>query len=181
MTSPYDWLAFPVQVALAILLTIAALLWGGKVSSQGALIVQRVPGGIAAIEMPWSAGKAEDNLARLRADGRDVLRDNLKLDFLFLLLYPLAISLACATMAQLVSDKYRAIGFACAWAVLAAMPLDAIENTSLLAMLSGRVAAPWPQLSTFCATFKFAVTLGGLFYFIVALVHQSVICIRQMF
>lgn len=180
MTSPYDWLAFPVQVGLAILLSIAALLWGGKVSSQGALIVQRVPGGIAALEMPWSSAQAQDDLARLHADGRDVLRDNLKLDFLFLLLYPLAISLACATMAHLETDKYRVVGFACAWAVLAALPLDAIENTSMLAMLSGRTDAPWPQLSTICATFKFAVTLGGLFYFVVTLLHQVTVCIRQM-
>ena len=181
MTSPYDWLSYPIQIGLALLLSIAALMWGGKVSSQGALIVQRVPGGIAALEMPWSSAQAQDNLARLHADGRDVLRDNLKLDFLFLLLYPLAISLACATIAHQEPEKYRVIGFACAWAALAALPLDAIENTSILAMLSGRTDAPWPQLSTVCATFKFAVTLGGMLYFVVSLFHQAATCIREMF
>lgn len=47
------------------------------------------------------------------------------------------------------------------WAVLLAAPLDAIENAALLQMLDGQTQAPWPQLSTVCATLKFSLLIAA--------------------
>jgi hypothetical protein len=103
-----------------------------------------------------------------------VVRRQTLADFVFLVLYPLAISLSCTLVAGSLPDKASAIGMMIAWGVLLAGPLDAVENVSMLRQLAGHTASPWPQLSTVCAAVKFTLAAGGLGFAILGLVLRLV-------
>jgi hypothetical protein len=115
-------------------------------------------------------------IARLGKCEREVARKQVWLDFAFLVLYPLAISLACALLGDYLGGKAGLVGLMAAWAVLIAGPLDAVENLAILTMLGNGVSAPWPQLSTICAALKFTLALGGIGY--VALAGAGVLICR---
>jgi hypothetical protein len=42
--------------------------------------------------------------------------------------------------------------------------LDAVENIALTTMLLGLVAAPWPAIAFWCATFKFILIAISLLF-----------------
>lgn len=162
MTSPYDWMPTRLQIGLGIALILLTILWGRYLMAQGAPLLSKLPNGIIDLEVPWSTATAQRYLELLGTEGRALARKNLELDFVFLILYPLAISLTCAVLATSVGGKAELLGVILAWAALAAMPLDATENATMLMMLSDHISAPWPQLSTICATLKFGVVAGGV-------------------
>ncbi len=169
MTSPYDWMSMRFQIGLCVALILATILWGRYLMAEGAPLLSKLPNGIIDLEVPWSTTNAQRRLEALGTAGQAVARKNVQLDFLFLILYPLAISLACALLATAVGGKAELIGLILAWAVLAALPLDATENAAMLMMLSGHTAAPRPQLSTICATLKFGLVAGGLGFTVFAI------------
>ena len=144
MTSPYEWMPTRLQIALCITLILLTILWGRYLMAQGAPLLSMLPNGIIDLEVPWSTTTAQRYLEMLGTDGRALARKNVQIDFVFLILYPLAISLACAVLAPVVGGKAELVGMILAWAALAAMPLDAIENAAMLMMLSDHTAAPWP-------------------------------------
>lgn len=80
-------------------------------------------------------------------------------DMLFLLRYPTALALACAMLADLRADPVATIGAFVAWAVLAAIPLDAIEN---LAMLAQGASQSLARLASLCAGIKFTLLLAAV-------------------
>lgn len=94
-------------------------------------------------------------------------RTSLWLDYLFLLVYPVWLSLGCSAIARHSSERVAAFGAVTAWTVLAAAPLDAVENAALLRALSDP-STPWPQLAWWCAVPKFALVILALGYIALA-------------
>ncbi|HZP68200.1 MAG TPA: hypothetical protein VFB32_17995 [Rudaea sp.] len=166
MKSPYDRLPPRTQFWLCIVLTVAMALCFVvlRTLGHGAELEGKLTHGIIALEMPWSTATAEDDLKKLGADGRAMAVTNTKLDFVFLILYPLAISLACALVARWWGGNAVVYGVAACWGSLAAMPFDAVEDVAILLMLDHHTAAPVPELATVCATIKFALVIVGLGY-----------------
>jgi hypothetical protein len=119
--------------------------------------------GIVTLELPGSSPRAQQLIESLGALA-PVAHRQAQLDFVFLPLYPLAFSLACALIAERAGRKLALDGVLMAWAALLAAPMDAIESLAILQMLDGRTHAPWPQLSTACAGVKFALVLGAAAY-----------------
>lgn len=89
------------------------------------------------------------------------------LDFLFPLVYSTMLALACIMSSGVLrAARWPLAGAGCtlAWGQWFAAFLDYIENVSLLILLLGAVASPWPQIAAFCAYIKFALILIGMIY-----------------
>jgi len=167
LLSPYEpWLPNAWQIAALIGAFVAAAWLGYLLKQHGAEFEKLLPNGVLDLETPWSTRVADDVLHRLGVVGVNAARAHTKLDFAFLLLYPVAMSLGCALLGGALTSTMGALCILASWSVLLAAPLDAIENVSILRMLAGDTAAPWPQLSTICAAVKFTL-IGGAFAFLV--------------
>jgi hypothetical protein len=110
---------------------VATLGMGYFLQKQGAELDRLLPYGMLDIEAPWSPERAKEFRATLGNKGIEVARQQTLADFVFLVLYPLAISLSCALVAGSLPDKAGAIGMMIAWGVLLAGPLDAVEHGRL--------------------------------------------------
>lgn len=169
ITAPFsDW-PRSVQAVVCAVLVVASLWFGRYLKEQGQPIEERLPYGVLTPEAPGSSANAQRIIDWLSVEGIAAARRQTRLDSVFLVLYALALSLACTLIAEASVGPLRAIGVMVAWVALAAVALDAIENLAMLRMLSSATAAPWPQLSTACASLKFTIALGALAYIVIGL------------
>jgi len=91
---------------------------------------------------------------------------SLGLDYLFLVLYPLAISQACLHLAT--TRQKTATGLALARLQLLAGPLDAIENAALLMeLLYQEHMELYASIAWWCAVPKLGIVAMGLFYIMI--------------
>lgn len=141
--------------------TLAALAWMALLRWQGAPLFEWLPQGIVTLELPATPERARQLVDALGERGRAIARLQVQLDFVFLLLYPLAFATALRALAA------RAGGFAgracrvLARAIWLAGALDAAENLAMLRLLAGDTGTPWPQLCTACAIAKFAIVAAA--------------------
>jgi hypothetical protein len=177
MKNPYHWIPdnYRWMVFWGLVLITVGFAYG--INRQGKpLSTDKLPNGILEIELPWSVERASEVVALW--EGKDLLpvaRKQVYYDFLFLVLYPLALSFACAWLAGSVPVKWGMLGVLVSWGVLFAAPLDAIENIAILSMLGGSQAAPVPQIATIAAAIKFTLVFGAFGFLIIggfrALIH----------
>lgn len=158
---PHRWLL------LATLAAVAAIVMFGRLSPLDALLKAREPAGILALEFAWTGERAAEILAAWK-DLESVVRLQTWWDFVFLLCYPLALSLACAMLATAAGNPVPMIGTFVAWAVLAAIPLDAVENLAMLRMLDQGASDMLARLATWCAGLKFTALLAVVGYLLTA-------------
>lgn len=149
---------------------IATLAYMALLRQQGAPLLQWLPAGILTLEMPVTPERAQHWIDALGARGHAMAVLQVQLDYVFLLLYPLAFATALARVAPLAAGVVARACRAGARAVWVAGALDAIENFAMLRMLDGETATPWPQLSTACAAVKFAIVLAALLMLVAGLV-----------
>jgi hypothetical protein len=132
----------------------------------GGLNSQQTPLGIVDLELAGNERRARAVLDAWDAAAQQRAQSAVRLDFLFLLAYSTAISLACLWAAGRLSHRPRLAqaGRVLAWAQWGAALLDAVENLALLMLLQGPVQQPWPALARSCAVPKFAIVSAGLLY-----------------
>jgi len=135
----------------------AAVAYSVFLRDQGAPLLEWMTRGIVTLELPGDPETAQRLIDALGERGRAVATVQVQLDFVFLLLYPLAFSTSAALLATQVRGLVSRACDVTARLVWLAAPLDAIENLAILKMLAGYTATPWPQLSTACAAVKFAI------------------------
>ena len=102
-----------------------------------------------------------NSAARLRA------AFSLGIDYLFLVVYALFISLACAQLAdaiESVSSVLAELGYWLAWAQAMAALLDGFENYALARLLFGDLDPFYPQFARGCALLKFVIVGAGWAY-----------------
>jgi hypothetical protein len=78
--------------------------------------------------------------------------------------YATALSLGILLAEERRKGIWPALGKSLGWGAFAAALFDATENIALFTILSGTVAAPFPQIAFWCASVKFALILLGLVY-----------------
>jgi hypothetical protein len=155
-----------------------ALVWLGALvaacsvalqATSASLATPAAPFGIVSFELAGSAAAAAAILDSWSPRAREEALFSLGLDYLFLVLYPLFLSLACARLAQARSGGAARAGGLLAWAVLAAAPLDAVENAALVALLWQGPGEGAARLAWLCAAPKFALVALALAYAILGL------------
>ena len=159
--------------ALWIASVAAAIIYAVLLRAQGAPLAEWLANGIVTLELPGTPERARQLVDALGERGRAIATLQVQLDFVFLLLYPLAFSLSSALLAPAAGPM---LGRACALmtrAIWLAAPLDAIENLAMLRMLAGHTATPWPQTSTACAALKFALVVAAALVLIAALSRRG--------
>ena len=133
-----------------------------------------------------AAGPSGDGEAPPAVTALDRAASSLRLDFLFLLLYPLAIGLGCLWVAD-VLERQGAIRPArggrllrgLAWAQVATAVLDLVENLALVTVIARfRAGQPvgdaLPLLARWCALPKFLLAAAGLGAVLVGLAVRAV-------
>jgi uncharacterized protein YhhL (DUF1145 family) len=86
----------------------------------------------------------------------------LGLDYLFMPAYALALSLGLLMAGAGRADWHSRWTAVMGWGAFAAALFDALENYALWKILTGSVAAPFPQIAGICAVIKFALLFFGV-------------------
>jgi hypothetical protein len=170
-SSPFSWINEQAKVRVFIVLLLFTLAVVVGLSIQGyRLKTPAAPCGIISFELAGTRAAADlmvTSWSPPHCDVRDDAFINLGVDYLFLFLYPLAISLACHLTArrdQKFARRTWIVGAILSWLVLAATPLDATEDYALIKVLKTSSGDFWPALARWCAIPKFGFILIGLGY-----------------
>ena len=169
IAAPFSGWSRLMQASLCAVLLIATIFLARYLLEIGRLSDERLPFGVISLEAPGTSANARWVVERLGADGVASVRRQTHLDFAFLTVCALSLSLACGLIAEFTSGPMKAYGIMIAWAALLAGALDAVENVAMLRMLAGSFGAPWPQLATVCASLKFTLAFGAFFYIAIGL------------
>ena len=159
MNTPFSWIAVEQQGSVLVILCVASLALMKMLSTIGIELTiksQNIPLGMINLELSWSPKRAASIVNVWREHGlieKAVQQTNL--DFMLLLVYPAAVSLACTMLIGSGDNLTATLGVGLSWAVLLCTPLDAFENVMILRILSGSSAPPAPQLMTLAAGLKF--------------------------
>jgi hypothetical protein len=152
--------------AAGALLLMAVMNWIGK-----PLTGAHSPAGIISFEFAGSLDNATLMLAVWDMDARLRAAFSLGIDYLFMVAYPLAISLGCLIAGGVYRRRFAAFaGFAgfLAASQWVAAGLDAVENAALLLLLLGSALSSLPVVAFWCAAIKFTLVGLGLAYVLLA-------------
>jgi hypothetical protein len=128
------------------------------------LTTSAAPSGIVSFELARTPANAQAMISSWDARAQLYAAFGLGFDFLFMPSYAFAIALGCLLAAGRHPGWYAKLGAWLGWGAFAAPLFDAVENIGLWNSLLGHVNSAWPVVSFWCATFKFALILLGIFY-----------------
>lgn len=175
MLHAFSWLPSPYRWALLAILFAGTVVFAVKLAAQGKpLTTSAAPNGIISYEFAWNRGRAELILGSW-SSLKDTAKQQLLLDFGFLVVYPLLLSLACAMLAESPFNSMAVAGVFISWAMLAAGPLDAVENFALLRMLDQGASGLLARLAGWCAGVKFLLVYSSIGYIVLQLVYAGTI------
>jgi len=173
MPDPFKWLSDSAQRwALLIFFLMSTLLLAGMHTLDQALISAAAPNGIVSFELAGSIDHARKILTAWGSEGKAYATLSLGLDYLFLIVYALFISLACVRIARHFKFRFSSLatwGFVLGWAQFLAALLDAIENFALINLVFGSQRETWPIIARWCALVKFGIVGPGLVYILVGI------------
>lgn len=138
----------------------------GRMASHGVDIVQ--------FELMRTSAEAVRLSTALGADGLAAARQQLYIDFAYLVLYGIALSGGCALLAARAARRghpgIAAAGEAFAVLAVIAAACDAAENIALLAVTFGQTAQPWPGIASAFAATKFLLLALTFVYLLIGVV-----------
>jgi len=120
------------------------------------------PNGIVSFELAGTLEKANTIMQSWDARAQLFAAFGLGLDYLFMLVYGITISLGVLMAARKHGGKFAMVGSFVGWGALFAALFDALENLALWRLLSGWAAPQCPGVAAFSATIKFILILIGL-------------------
>lgn len=176
MRHPFQTISQTALVPVVIAFTAAALtvMVSLRIVDEP-LQTDAAPNGIISFEL---AGDVETSYAVLESwdqPAKSHAAFSLGLDFLFLITYATAISLACIWAARLNMKSLAGWGSILAWGQWIAALFDGLENTALFIMLSQAPVSPWPSIAQVAAIIKFALIALGLIYILVRIIERFVV------
>lgn len=171
---PFSWINESAKVPLLFVLFAASLILSISLSLIAAgLTNETAPLGMVSFELAGSLSRAHEIMCSWDGAAREDAFLSTGLDYLYLCVYPLAISLACDLAASRIWKQHgrlRSAGNVLAWVVPAAGVLDATENYAMIRVLRLAENPLWPGLAKWCAIPKFGLVLLGLGYLILSVV-----------
>lgn len=148
--------------------SLCAFAMSSWVGSTGArLRTDASPFGIVSLELAGTPEVAQRIYAAWGETGQQVAQFNIRIDYLYLIAYGIALSIGCAVARRWWAGRSRQLahlGGPLTWAMLVAALSDACENVMLWQMLHNPVDARWPSLARGFAVLKFALLAVGLLY-----------------
>ncbi len=142
------------------------------------LITTAAPLGIVSFELAGTPAVAENILTSWDTNAQVHAGFSLGLDYLFMILYASAISLACLWAMDILHDRDWPLALAgswIAWGVWLAAILDAIENIVLVMILFGSQGPFLPLIARVCAVSKFSLIFIGVVFVLFGLAVRAVI------
>ncbi|MFZ0534391.1 MAG: hypothetical protein WAM09_14535 [Anaerolineales bacterium] len=133
------------------------------------------PSGIVSFELAFSPTHAQQIILSWNAQSQLRAAFLQGLDFLFPLVYSVALGLGCILTSHVLAGRgkpFSMIGAALAWGLWIAALCDYIENIALVVLLFGRVVSPYPEIAGFCALIKFTLILAGIAYILYGLLMR---------
>lgn len=128
--------------------------------------------GIVPFELSGGQDRADEILAEWGEDGRDAAREQLWIDYGFMLAYGSLLGLAAAAVRDLSRrrglQRLARVGRIAIWLGPLAACFDALENACLLLTLGGAGAA-FPLLATIFAACKFLLLAAAIAYLVAGL------------
>ena len=127
--------------------------------------------GIIEFELARTSEKMSEFYGQLGEEGRDAAREQLYLDYPYLLFYGFAYAVGCLIVAARAAargmTKLARWGRPLAVAGLVGAACDAVENAALLQAMDGHTDQPWPAIAFIFASTKFLLlTVAGLYVLI---------------
>lgn len=120
------------------------------------------PAGIISFELGRTSANAQEMISSWNDRAQLYAAFGLGFDYLFMPSYAFTIALACLLAAGRRAGVFSRIGAWLGWGAFLAAIFDALENIGLWHSLVGPVSAPWPDISYWCALFKFTLILFGI-------------------
>ncbi len=150
-----------------VLFVLTALTYVGMQVTGSALVNDIAPGGIVTFELIGSMAGSQSIMDSWQGPSMTWAGMNMGLDFLFLVLYSLTISLGCVILAEKLPEKMqklKRVGQGMSRIVFLAAGLDIVENIALMTLLTGSQNDYLPALARWCAIPKFGLVLIALLY-----------------
>ncbi len=145
-----------------VFLTLTLLVFSVFRSLDAPLRTDSAPGGIVSFELAWTADAAREILDSWDAKAHLNAAFGLGLDYLFMPVYGMALSLGLLLISRAKGGWFRRLAAWMGWGALAAALFDAIENYALWRELTGLVVSPYPEIAALCAQVKFALLIAGI-------------------
>ncbi|MBI5945634.1 MAG: hypothetical protein HY864_14835 [Chloroflexi bacterium] len=120
------------------------------------------PSGIVSFELARTLETSQSILDSWDADARIAAAFGLGIDYLFMPVYALALSLGLLLAMNGKTSIYYSAAAWMGWGVFAAAAFDAVENFALWQVLTGGALPPYPQTAALCAVIKFILLIAGL-------------------
>ena len=125
------------------------------------------PRGVVSFELAKDVDASRQILASWNTQAKNHATLSLGLDFLFLIVYAVFLSLACTQVSKALVKRSPLLAIAggiLAWAQFLAAICDAVENLALLALLLDSEHIWLPAVARTCAIIKFTIVGAGLIY-----------------
>ena len=153
--------------AIVITLVMSAILLGAMLALDAPLRTHTAPSGIVSFELAANYEASQQILNSWSTEAKINVALSLGLDFLFLIVYALFISLSCIQVAVALKvdhSIYFSVAVVLAWAQFLAAILDVIENLALIHLLLNSSREWLPGLARWCAVVKFSIVGAGLIF-----------------
>ena len=166
--SPFDHLSNSARKRLIVItLMMSTILLFAMRTLDTPLKTQTAPSGIVSFELTKNYDASQQILGSWNTEAKINAALSLGLDFLFLIVYALFISLSCIQVGAVLKDDHSiifSVAVALAWAQFLAAILDAIENLALIHLLLNSSRKWLPCLARWCAIVKFSIVSAGLIF-----------------
>jgi hypothetical protein len=122
-----------------------------------ALHTEAAPQGIVSFELARTGDKSRAILASWSPQAREAAMLLQGLDYLYLVVYPVWLSLLGLSLSERLGGTWQKIGLWVSMAVLLCAPLDAIENHALIVQIMRGPSDDLAARAWLCATMKFTL------------------------
>ena len=154
------------------------VIMGGMQWSEFNIVTEQAPKGIISFEFARDMNTARAIIASWReAHVMGYAGFNVGLDFLFLLIYPVVIGLVIVLISSGFpkGNIFRGTGFFISWLVILAALLDAVENVSLINLLTDSMNSNWVVTAYYCSISKFILIGLGITFIVVGGIAHGIL------
>jgi hypothetical protein len=120
------------------------------------------PNGIVSFELAREPVTAQSIIGSWDSNARLFAAFGLGMDYLFMPVYALALSLGILLVMNGRKGWYFQLSTWMGWGALVAALFDVVENYALWHTLTEEVVSPYPEIAALCATIKFTFLIAGL-------------------